>query len=87
MAGFIAYERFSADLPSVAGLRHYQPPVMSRVYAGNGQLMAELATERRIFVPSAAIPDLVKQALPCRRKTRTSSSMAASIHWRSCGRR
>jgi penicillin-binding protein 1A len=62
LAGFTAYEKFSADLPSVAGLRTYQPPVMSRIYAGNGQLMAELATERRIFVPYAAIPELVKQA-------------------------
>jgi penicillin-binding protein 1A len=60
--GYIAYERFSADLPDVAGLQNYQPPVMSRVYAGDARLMAELATERRIFVPYSAIPDIVKQA-------------------------
>ena len=35
---------------------------MSRVYAGDARLMAELATERRIFVPYSAIPELVKQA-------------------------
>ena len=35
---------------------------MSRVYAGDARLMAELATERRIFVPYSAIPDMVKQA-------------------------
>ena len=56
------WERFSADLPDVDGLRNYQPPVMSRVYAGDGRLMAELATERRIFVPYTAIPEVVKQA-------------------------
>jgi penicillin-binding protein 1A len=61
-AGYIAYERFSADLPDVAGLQSYQPPVMSRVYAGDARLMTELATERRIFVPYSAIPDLVKRA-------------------------
>jgi penicillin-binding protein 1A len=60
--GYIAYERFSADLPDVAGLQNYQPPVMSRVFAGDARLMAELATERRIFVPYAAIPDIVKSA-------------------------
>jgi penicillin-binding protein 1A len=60
--GYVAYERFSADLPDVAGLQNYQPPVMSRVYAGDARLMAELATERRIFVPYAAIPDIVRQA-------------------------
>ncbi len=56
------YERYAADLPTLDGLRHYQPRVMSRVYAGDSRLMAELATERRIFVPISAIPDMVKQA-------------------------
>ena len=60
--GYFAWQRFSADLPDVDGLRNYQPPVMSRVYAGDGRLIAELATERRIFVPYSAIPDVVKQA-------------------------
>ena len=61
-AGYFMWQRFSADLPDVDGLRNYQPPVMSRVYAGDAHLMAELATERRIFVPYTAIPDVVKQA-------------------------
>jgi penicillin-binding protein 1A len=60
--GYFAWLRFSADLPNVDGLRNYQPPVMSRVYAGDARLMAELATERRIFVPFSAVPDVVKQA-------------------------
>ncbi len=59
---YFAWLRFSADLPDVDGLRNYRPPVMSRVYAGDARLMAELATERRIFVPYSAIPDMVKQA-------------------------
>jgi len=56
------YTRYSADLPTLDGLRTYQPPVMSRVYAGDDRLMAELANERRIFVPSAAIPEQLKRA-------------------------
>ena len=56
------YERYAADLPTLDGLRHYQPRVMSRVYAGDSRLIAEFATERRIFVPISAIPDVVKQA-------------------------
>ena len=62
VGGYVAWERFSADLPDVDGLRNYQPPVMSRVYAGDARLMAELAAERRIFVPYSAIPDMVTQA-------------------------
>ncbi len=61
-AGWVAYRHFAAGLPDVQGLRDYQPPVMSRIYAGDSRLLAELATERRIFVPYAAIPDLVKRA-------------------------
>jgi penicillin-binding protein 1A len=56
------YEVLSADMPTVGGLRNYQPPVMSRIYAGNGSVIAELAAERRIFAPYAAIPDRVKAA-------------------------
>lgn len=57
-----AYQKFSDGLPDFEGLRHYQPRVMSRVYAGDGRLLSELATERRIFVPISAIPAVVKQA-------------------------
>ena len=57
-----AYQRYAAELPTLDGLRHYQPRVMSRIYAGDSRLVAELATERRIFVPVSAIPAVVKQA-------------------------
>ena len=62
VGGYFAFQRFSAGLPDVEGLRHYQPRVMSRVYAGDSRLLSELATERRIFVPYAAIPEIVKKA-------------------------
>ncbi len=61
-AGWVVYSHFAAGLPDVKGLRDYQPPVMSRLYAGDSRLLAELATERRIFVPYSAIPDIVKRA-------------------------
>jgi penicillin-binding protein 1A len=59
---WVTYQRFSADLPDVDGLRNYQPPVMSRVYAGDSRLLTELASERRIFVPITAVPEPVRQA-------------------------
>ncbi len=59
---YAAYKKYSADLPDIATLQTYQPRVMSRVYASDDRLLAELATERRIFVPFPAIPDLVKSA-------------------------
>jgi penicillin-binding protein 1A len=61
-AGVALYNHYSEDLPDHETLTHYQPPTMSRVYAGDSRLLAELATERRIFVPYEAIPERVKQA-------------------------
>ena len=62
IAGWQAYQRFAADLPSLGTLQHYDPEVMSRIYADNSQLMAEFGTERRIFVPISAIPKQLQQA-------------------------
>jgi penicillin-binding protein 1A len=51
------------DLPGYDALAHYEPPITTRVYAGNGTLIGEYARERRLFVPIAQIPDRVKQAI------------------------
>jgi penicillin-binding protein 1A len=53
---------FGRDLPDYQQLAHYQPPIMTRVQAGDGRLLAEYATERRIFVPIQAIPKPVIDA-------------------------
>ena len=53
---------FSKDLPDYTQLQNYEPPVMTRVHAGDGSLIAEYARERRLYLPSAAIPPLVKSA-------------------------
>jgi penicillin-binding protein 1A len=49
-------------LPDYTQLKNYEPPVMTRVHAGDGSLLAEYARERRLYLPSTAIPPLVKQA-------------------------
>ncbi|HUZ73618.1 MAG TPA: penicillin-binding protein 1A [Stellaceae bacterium] len=53
---------FGRDLPDYKQLANYQPPIVTRVYAGDGRLMAEYATEDRIFVPVSAMPPLVIHA-------------------------
>ncbi|PHS77959.1 MAG: penicillin-binding protein [Rhodospirillaceae bacterium] len=47
---------FGQDLPDYQQLADYEPAVMTRVHAGDGQLLAEYATERRVFVPVRAMP-------------------------------
>ena len=62
-AAFVVYEHYAADLPDFEQLADYQPPIMTRVHAGDGRLLAEYATERRVFVPISAIPPRVVQAM------------------------
>jgi penicillin-binding protein 1A len=54
--------KFEQDLPDYSQLKNYEPPVMTRVHAADGSLLAEYARERRLYLPSAAIPPLVKEA-------------------------
>jgi len=53
---------FSKDLPDYSQLQDYEPPVMTRVHAADGQLLAEYAKERRLYLPIQAIPKLVINA-------------------------
>ncbi len=53
---------YSRDLPSHESLAQYAPPTISRIYSGEGKMMDEFAKERRIFVSSDEIPELVKHA-------------------------
>jgi penicillin-binding protein 1A len=48
--------RASKDLPDYESLSKYEPPVMTRVHAHDGSLIAEYARERRIFVPINTVP-------------------------------
>jgi penicillin-binding protein 1A len=60
-AGFLWH--FSKDLPDSAQLRNYEPPVMTRVHAGDGGLIAEFARERRLYLPIQAVPKLIIEAV------------------------
>ncbi len=57
---------YSADLikelPDYEVLNNYEPPVTTRIHAGDGALMAEYARERRLYLPIQAIPSLLKNA-------------------------
>ncbi len=47
---------FSNNIPDYKFLKNYKPPVSSKVYAGNGDLVADFSKEKRIFVPYSSIP-------------------------------
>jgi penicillin-binding protein 1A len=54
--------KYEQDLPDYTQLKNYEPPVMTRVHAADGSLLAEYSRERRLYLPSAEIPVLVKEA-------------------------
>ena len=53
---------FSNNIPDYKFLINYKPPVSSKMYSGNGDLVADFSTEKRIFVPYDAIPNNVINA-------------------------
>jgi penicillin-binding protein 1A len=50
---------FSNNLPDYKFLKSYKPSVSSKVYSGDGQLVNDFSTEKRIFIPYDAIPNKV----------------------------
>ena len=60
--GYIIYDT-SKTLPSHESLAKYEPPVMTRIHAADGSLLAEYAKERRLFVPIDAVPKRLVEAV------------------------
>lgn len=60
LAGYVL--RVTEDLPEIDELAQYEPPVMTRVHAGDGRLIAEYARESRVFVPIENIPEPIVHA-------------------------
>jgi penicillin-binding protein 1A len=54
--------RYGQDLPDYRQLADYQPKTITRFHAGDGRLIAEYATEHRVFVPIQALPRTFVQA-------------------------
>ena len=50
---------FSNDLPDYKFLKSYMPPVSSKVYSDEGELVKDFSTEKRIFIPYKSIPQKV----------------------------
>ena len=50
---------FSSGLPDYKILANYKPPISSRVHSGEGQLIAEYAIQKRLFIPYESIPKKV----------------------------
>ena len=53
---------YSNKLPDYKFLKNYKAPVSSKVYSGEGELVNDFSSEKRIFVPYSSIPDKIINA-------------------------
>jgi len=61
VAAYVLWD-VSQDLPDYEVLAEYEPPVMTRIHANDGRLLAEFARQRRIYVPINSVPKRLIQA-------------------------
>jgi len=59
---FVILWTFSNNIPDYKFLKNYKPSVSSKVYSGNGELVADFSKEKRIFIPYSSIPKKVINA-------------------------
>ena len=62
VAGVIAYRTLTKNLPQLAELENYQPSLVTKIYARDGELLADFFIEKRFLVPLQEIPLHVRQA-------------------------
>ena len=51
------------DLPTFDSFQDYQPSLVSRVYADNGEIIGQFFIERRLYTPIDQIPKALTQAV------------------------
>ncbi len=62
VAVLLVVAKYGGDLPDYRQLADYQPKVTTRIHAGDGRLLKEFYTEKRVYVPYDAIPKRVIDA-------------------------
>ena len=72
---------YAGDLPQVSALDDYSPSTITRVYAANGQVIGEFATQRRIVVGYDDINPLLRQAIIATEDTQFDSHFGVNV-WR-----
>jgi penicillin-binding protein 1A len=56
------YFYLSRNLPKIASLKDYRPPIITTVYSDDNRKIGEFFKERRIVIPLSQMPDMLKKA-------------------------
>jgi len=62
-AAFAINRSISTDLPKIAALKDYHPPLGTSVYSEDDHLLGRIKVDKGIFVPLPQIPDSMKDAM------------------------
>lgn len=62
LIGLGTYLYFSFTLPPLKSLEDYKPPIITKVFSADGELVGEFCKEHRIVVPIEQIPEVLSQA-------------------------
>src|SRR5713226_4039946 len=54
---------YAGDLPQVTALDNYSPSTITRIYAGDGRVVGEFATQRRVVVGYDEINPVLRHAI------------------------
>lgn len=56
------YYQISRDLPKIGSLKDYKPPIITKIYDDNGEVIGEFFKEKRILTPIEDIPLMLSNA-------------------------
>jgi penicillin-binding protein 1A len=62
LVGLGIYLYFAFTLPPIKSLEDYKPPIITKVFSDDGELIGEFCNERRIVVPIDQIPEVLSLA-------------------------
>ncbi|MBI4161331.1 MAG: PBP1A family penicillin-binding protein, partial [Acidobacteria bacterium] len=63
LGGSLLAYLITIDSPQVSRLEDYRPPIGTRIYADNGEVVYEFAGEKRILIEADAIPETLRNAI------------------------
>jgi Membrane carboxypeptidase/penicillin-binding protein len=72
---------YSNKLPDYKYLKSYKPPVSSKLYSGNGVLVSDFSTEKRIFIPYNAISETVINAFLSAEDKNFFEHLSSTLDW------
>jgi penicillin-binding protein 1A len=72
---------YAGDLPQISALDNYAPSTITRVFASNGRLIGEFATQRRVIVGYDDINPLLRNAIVATEDTQFDKHVGVNV-WR-----